>query len=859
MADRIRTGRLGRRATGLWKRFSNRPDSEHEQALVRVVIVGLLLAYFAALHAADTPLTPDQELGLVLTAIIYLSFSFIYVVLIAISPGKSGPRRLTAMATDFTAMFAVLTLGSEYTAPLYPIYLWVTLGNGFRYGLRYLGASMAVSSFSFAAVLTTTPWWADQLPLGIGLLVALIAIPGYAGTLIKKLTVAKALAEEANQAKNRFLARMSHELRTPLNAIIGMSDLLGGTQIDRDQREMVRTVKTSGKALLSLIEGILDFSKIEANKISVNEEDFDLHGALVDLIAILRVQADRKGLVLGLDVSPRVPYRLHGDWPHLQQILTNLISNAIKFTETGHVSLHVDLAQTQAHSGDRLNLLFEVVDTGIGIAEDQIDRVFESFTQADDGIGRRNEGVGLGLAISKHLTELLGGRISVQSLPGKGSTFTLRVPIAPQQATVTAQAAPSVAILVISRDTALVDSIRHGLTALHMDVVGVKSPFDAQNAVAGAMRGPACPITIIDGRDAGWEANDVARSLETFRPNCTFGFIQVKNPLQGTHPADIFLSSLDVPFDNETLSNAVHLAVTFVAARSGTETDEQVFPVRAASSTPLSILVAEDNQVNQKVTEKILTQAGHTVTLVDNGDDALDMLESAKFDLAIMDINMPGTSGIDVVKLYRVAHLGEFHLPIIGLSADATEDTRAACDEAGMDRYLTKPISARQLIAEIDALVGYDQETGEQPEKPTANAEVTEIYAHPRFKGDATAPVDWEVLQDVENLGPDDGFLKELIRDYLADSQRLIADMRTAASRGENMKFRELGHALRSCSANVGARTIHQQCMKLSGITATELAQSGDHHIQRLREEHARFRQAVETYLAERADHTGRL
>ena len=448
-----------------------------------------------------------------------------------------------------------------------------------------------------------------------------------------------------------------------------------------------------------------------------------------------------------------------------------------------------------------------------------------------------------------------GGRIRVQSIPGKGSTFTLQVSLAQQSATVSVKPVPNTAVLVISRDTVLVDSIRHGLAPLHTDVIGVQSPFDAQNAVAGAMRGPACPVTIIDGRDAGWEANDVAQSLETFRPNCTFAFIQIKNSHQASNPGDVFLTSLDVPFFPESLGNAVHLAASYVAARSGSDDDGPELSTTAASSMPLSILVAEDNHVNRKVTEKILAQAGHRVTLVDNGNDALDMLESTAFDLAILDVNMPGTSGIDVVKLFRVAQLGETHMPIIGLSADATEETRRACEEAGMDRYLTKPVPAKKLITEIDALVAKDHRAPEPAESlPTPTTDVTEIFTHPRFKGDSTAAIDWAVLQDVENLGPEDGFLGDLIRDYLADAKRLIDDMGTAAECGNSMKFRELGHALRSCSANVGARAIHRQCMKLSGISATELAQSGDLHILRLRDEHDRFRQAINTYLAERTD-----
>jgi len=853
-------GATGRFVSVIGQRLRNRSDSEHEQAIVRVVIVTGLLAYFYGLVAWAESLPASAGPPLIWTAVIYLAASCIHVALIVARPRKSVVRRVVFMIADAAAMLAVLRLGGEYTAPLYPIYLWVTLGFGFRYGLRYLGAATATATLSFSIVLITTEWWQDKLPLGIGLAAALIAIPAYSATLIRKLTEAKALAEEANQAKNRFLARMSHELRTPLNAVIGMSDLLTGTAMDRDQREMVRTIKASGRALLSLIEGILDFSRIEANKVSVIADDFDLHAAIVDLVAILRVQADRRGLVLGVDISPTVPHALRGDWPHLQQILANLIGNAIKFTEHGHVLLRVGLAAPETPEAVRLR--FEVTDSGIGIAPEKVNAIFDSFTQADEGVNRRNEGVGLGLAISKHLTELLGGRIGVQTALGKGSTFWVEVPLSRQSATVSTQAAPDVAVLVVSRDSALVESIRHGLASLHMDVIGVSSPFEAQNAVAGAMRGSASPVVLIDARDAGWRAAEVAHSLETFRPSCTFAFVQIKNPLQGPSVDGVFLCSLDVPFDARALANAAHLASAFIAARSGAEEEtEHDLAIAPSSGRSLSILVAEDNQVNRMVTEKILTRAGHRPTLVIDGDEALDVLEDGTFDLAIIDINMPGTSGLDVVKLYRLTHLGEPPMPIIGLSADATVETRRACEEAGMDLYLTKPVAARKLLAEIEAVVSAQSGQPTETPKPAAapSAAITEIFTHPRFKGEAAPVIDRVVIDDLESLGSGGDFLPTLVREFLADAERLATTMRIAAVQGDARAFRDAGHALRSSSANVGARMIHQYCQHFSGISPAELRRAGSAHVARIDDEIERYRRAIAAYLAERTETSGHL
>jgi two-component system sensor histidine kinase RpfC len=784
-----------------------------EMALNRFA-AGLMAFIFNAVwlsrHLRDAP-------GLLIAPSLYLVLGLVVLAHCVAAPGKVLVRRSTAMAIDFAATCYELHIGGPDTAWIYPIYLWIIFGNGFRFGEKFLIIATSISAASFALTVGITPFWRAQAQLSAGLLVGMIIVPLYSITLIRKLSDARRRAEVASEAKSLFLASVSHELRTPLNAIVGTGALLEAAAENPEQQEMSRTVVGAARALLSLIDGILDLSRIEAGKMPAVANDFDLAELLGQIQRMMMTQAQAKDLSLTLHVSARTPLRLHGDDRRLREILLNLISNAIKFTQQGGVTVAVDRTST-SEAGDRLR--FEVSDTGIGIEREAVDRIFETFEQANSKILNTYGGTGLGLSITKKLVLLLNGEIGVDSVVGQGSTFwfdldfsSKRLPVAQTELFQGLRAE------VISRHPQSVSELVTRLSewrvpiraATKLEAEAFAGIYDTENMLG---------ILSLQPRDSE-------------RPASASGLLVklVASPSHGcprNREDRPFISTLAPPFSDEELMTVLSVAL----ATSPHVTTGSRDLVQASLENPnLRILVADDNRMNQLVISKILQKAGHDVKVVGDGGAALDALTDEEFDVAIMDVNMPVMDGVAVVQNFRFGAIGDERLPILGLTADASLETRDRCLAAGMDASITKPIEPAALLAAIDEVVSRIR-----PKTAVLADEsnrVTSISSHPRFSEISIPSFDRKMINHLHDLaGPE--FVQEVIDNYLLESRETVDALRQAYESADVEGFRFSAHALRSGAANLGIMRLFEICHDLEMISAHELGEMGPTHLRRL-------------------------
>lgn len=619
-------------------------------------------------------------------------------------------RRYFSLVVDVAATCFSIHLTQDAIGPFYLLFIWIFISYGTRYGVELLRAASMVSAAAYAVVLAVLGQWETHTFEAVFMLSLLLILPKYQILLLNQLDSARQeaeksrmAAEKANKAKSDFLATMTHELRTPLSGVIGMTRLMESTPLSCEQKDYVDSITASAHMLQALIGDVLDLSKIDAEKLQLENLPFRLKPTVEQVCTALSSQAFDKGLDLIFEYDDRLPDEVTGDELRIRQILFNLLGNAVKFTEHGQIIVRVSLAEANNDIGYP-HVLMDIEDSGIGIPQDKLDDIFESFWQADISTTRQYGGTGLGTTIANKLTHMMKGYIGAESEQGQGSRFWVRLPLLPMDYKAVSPIYPTdcqgMKVLVYEKNPAAQLYLQKCCAAL-----GVEAHFSSE----------ADQLTTAISNTTNENTPEVILLADSPQSNDLESLTILVKHLCGDEQAILYLtygknreighsgssSVLSKPFSLEQLHKALLLGKTRQATPIETAPAEAE-PKKALESRP-HILVAEDNAISAKVLNTFLQKADYRSTVVNNGQDALDKAKQEQYQMAFIDLRMPKMDGLEFTRQLREWEAqGDQRLPIVLLTANASEEIKSACLEAGMDGILSKPVDPEQLVSIVE-------------------------------------------------------------------------------------------------------------------------------------------------------------
>lgn len=796
--------------TRLWRMFRGDPSSEQPMHSSRMLLATL---------SGGMSYSLGHDAFILSAFLAYFAVNSVLLVMCRQHIWKEQQRWCASILCDVSLAYGVMHHAPEQMAVFYPVLLWMTLSNGFRFGINWLLGTAIMSTVSFGAVVVSTAYWQQNLTLGLVLTVALLAIPAYCSSLIRNISDAKEEADLASKAKSFFLASVSHELRTPLNAIIGYGNHLRHSNMPRGQKDMVEASVLAGEHLLHLIEQLIDVAKAGTGKTEVKHSVFRPTDLLTEIRDIMTVRVEEKGLRLHLQAEPLSDNPVDGPVSVIRNILLNLVGNAAKFTEAG--SITISCGQTRRNNQNAL--WFAVSDTGIGIADSAKERIFQPFQQADETVMNRFGGTGLGLSICKQLAEQVDGTITVDSQLGQGSTFRIDVPLEylqdPAQRSDLASAFPLNVLAIGPMDA---DFLSHVQSLENSSVRHIAC--DDGNALPGSL----------DGLDLKqYQIALVAENLShNFAPEDDKWNVfaeadiapilvceQEMVGLERIKQTPVFATNLWPSAPTVEIYSAFNIGRAFARRMRIAKVE---FADELKIYTPKRILVADDNRTNRNVLAAILEAAGHSVAMATDGDEALVELQKGDTDILLLDVNMPRLNGIDACMKWREGEDSGSRLPIIGVTADATSETEMKCLDAGMDLRITKPVDAKLLLSTIETYcVDIPNQRGEPVVKHPEASQTEEPVKHNSIpKGE---PIDRAQIQYLHSIG-NQIFVDSMIDGFLEDMEQTIEPLRSAVKTANVAEFRFCAHALKSSGNNMGATSLAYLCGQLEKVSDIDFA-----------------------------------